>query len=202
MSKPGGPDGAVDAVNEPLLQVQSRLIDRDLVLLGWLADHGVLTTPQIARALYPSLGFAQRRLLKLLDTGVLDRFRPQRPHGGSYPYHYLLAQLGVDVVSAQRGQEELPRRDRARKTRWWLTSRANLPHRLAVNTFFTDLAVHARPTPCIASDTTVFRTEGYPVCHTNVNLASRSYFLVTTGARRGGHHAGHEEQPGCHNDNR
>jgi hypothetical protein len=28
--------------------------------------------------------------------------------------------------------------------RWWLTNRANLPHLLAVNGFFTDLAGHAR----------------------------------------------------------
>lgn len=134
-------------VSEPLLAVQYRLTDRDLRLLGWLADHGVLTTPQIAHALYPSLDFTQRRLLKLVSAGLLDRFRPQRPDGGSHPYHYLLAQLGVEVVAAQRDDEELPRRDRARKTRWWLTNRANLPHRLAVNQFFTDLAGHARTHP-------------------------------------------------------
>jgi hypothetical protein len=134
-------------VSEPLLAVQYRLTDRDLTLLGWLADHGVLTTPQIAHALFPSLDFAQRRLLKLVGAGLLDRFRPQRPDGGSHPYHYLLAQLGVEVVAAQRDDEELPRRDRARKTRWWLTNRANLPHRLAVNGFFTDLAGHARTHP-------------------------------------------------------
>ena len=134
-------------VSEPLLRVQYRLTDRDLRLLGWLADHGVLTTPQIAHALYPSLDFAQRRLLKLLQTGVVDRFRPQRPDGGSHPYHYLLAQLGVEVFAAQRAEEELPRKDRARKTRWWLTNRANLPHRLAVNGFFTDLAGYARTHP-------------------------------------------------------
>jgi hypothetical protein len=134
-------------VSEALLTVQYRLTDRDLTLLGWLADHGVLTTPQIAHALYPSVDFAQRRLLKLVGAGLLDRFRPQRPDGGSHPYHYLLAQLGVEVVAAQRDEEELPRRDRARKTRWWLTNRANLPHRLAVNQFFTDLAGHARTHP-------------------------------------------------------
>jgi hypothetical protein len=134
-------------VSEPLLRVQCRLTARDLTLLGWLADHGVLTTPQIAHALYPSLDFAQRRLLKLLAAGVVDRFRPQRPDGGSHPYHYLLAQLGVEVVAAQRAEDDLPRKDRARRTRWWLTNRANLPHRLAVNGFFTDLAGHARTHP-------------------------------------------------------
>jgi hypothetical protein len=40
--------------------MQARLTERDLTLMGWLGDHGVLTTDQIAHALYPSLDFAQR----------------------------------------------------------------------------------------------------------------------------------------------
>lgn len=134
-------------MSEPLLRLQYRLTPRHLVLLGWLADHGVLTTGQIAHALYPSLGFAQRRLGRLVGAGVLDRFRPHRVDGGSHPYHYLLAQLGVEVMAAQRDAEHLPRRDQARKRRWWLTNRANLPHLLAVNGFFTDLVGHARTHP-------------------------------------------------------
>src|SRR5690349_9687079 len=92
-------------MTDHVLRVQSALTDRDHVLLGWLADHGVLTTAQIAHALFPSLDFAQERLRKLTTLGVLARFRPQRPDGGSYPYHYVLDQLGVDVVSAQRGDD-------------------------------------------------------------------------------------------------
>jgi predicted transcriptional regulator len=130
-----------------VLRAQYRLTDRDLTLLGWLADHDVLTTDQIAHALYPSLGFAQRRLMKLTQAGVVERFRPHRWDGGSYPFHYVLDQLGVDVVAAQRAEDQLPRRDQARRRRWWLTSRANLPHRLAVNQFFIDLAGHARTHP-------------------------------------------------------
>src|SRR3954453_7337257 len=103
-------------VSEPILRVQAALTGRDLVLLGWLADHGVLTTEQIAAALFPSVNFAQRRLRALLDMRVVDRFRPQRPDGGSYPYHWLLAQLGADVVASQRG-EPVPRRDQARQRR-------------------------------------------------------------------------------------
>ena len=150
-------EGVTVAVREPrtrtpvtgeaLLRVQYRITDRDLTLLGWLADHGVLTTDQIAHALFPSLDFAQRRLLKLTKAGLIDRFRPQRPDGGSHPYHYVLSQLGVEVMAAQRDEDDLPRKDRARKRRWWLTNRANLPHLLAVNQFFTDLAGHARTHP-------------------------------------------------------
>jgi hypothetical protein len=82
---------------------------------------------------------------------VLGRFRPQKPDGGSYPYHYVLDQLGVDVVAAQRG-EPMPRRDQARLRRWHLTNRANLPHLLGVNQFFIDLAGHARTHPGASLD--------------------------------------------------
>jgi hypothetical protein len=128
---------------DPVLRVQASLTQRDHVLLGWLADHGVLTTFQIATALFPSLDYAQDRLRKLFLLNVVDRFRPNRPDGGTYPYHYVLAQLGVEVVVAQRG-EEPPRRGQAKQRRQHLTSRANLSHLLGINGFFTDLAAHAR----------------------------------------------------------
>lgn len=98
-----------------LLRSQAGLTDRDHTLLGWLADHGVLTSFQIAHALYPSLDFAQRRLRTLTQRDILGRFRPQKPDGGSYPYHYVLDQLGVDIVASQRG-DDTPRRDQARRT--------------------------------------------------------------------------------------
>ncbi|GAA4690918.1 replication-relaxation family protein [Phytohabitans rumicis] len=131
---------------EPFMRVQSRLTDRDHILLGWLADHGVLTSFQIAHALYPSLDFAQRRLRKLCDTGLISRFRPFRADGGTYPYHYVLDQLGVEIVASHRG-DELPRKDQAKKRRWHLTTRANLPHLLGTNQFFIDLAGYARTHP-------------------------------------------------------
>jgi hypothetical protein len=133
-------------MNERILRMQARLTERDLTLLGWLADHGVLTSFQIAHALYGSVDFAQRRLRKLTNDDLLGRFRPFRAEGGTYPYHYVIDQLGAEVVAAQRG-DDLPRKDRARRRRWHLTNRANLPHLLGVNQFFTDLAGHARIHP-------------------------------------------------------
>jgi hypothetical protein len=132
-------------VVDPVMRVQAQLTDRDCVLLEWLAEHGVLTSFQIAQALFPSLDYAQERLRKLVGLRVLERFRPNRLGGGSFPYHYVLAQLGLEVISAQRG-EQLQRgyRDRARRRRWQLTNRANLPHLVGVNGFFAALAGHAR----------------------------------------------------------
>ncbi|MBM0275731.1 replication-relaxation family protein [Micromonospora tarensis] len=131
---------------DPLLRLQASVTARDDQLLGWLYDHGVLTTDQIAAALFPSLDFTQRRLRRLTALRALDRFRPNKADGGSHPYHYVLDQLGYDHVHAQRG---LPRgrRDQARRRKQSLTSRPDLPHLLGGNQVFIDLAAHARTHP-------------------------------------------------------
>ncbi|HZM80153.1 MAG TPA: replication-relaxation family protein [Candidatus Limnocylindrales bacterium] len=131
---------------ELILRVQSSLTDRDYVLLEWLYDHGLLTTPQINAALFGSRRFCQRRLLTLTRHRAITRFRPFKLDGGTYPYYYLIDQLGADLIAAQRG-ENMPRPDAARQRRIHLTSRANLPHLLGVNQFFIDLAAHARTHP-------------------------------------------------------
>ncbi|SCG60369.1 replication-relaxation family protein [Micromonospora humi] len=131
---------------DPLLRLQASITARDDRLLGWLYDHGVLTTDQIAAALFPSLDFTQRRLRRLTALRAVDRFRPNKADGGSYPYHYVLDQLGYDHVHAQRG---LPRgrRDQARRRKQSLTRRPDLPHLLGGNQVFIDLAAHARTHP-------------------------------------------------------
>ncbi|MER7456322.1 replication-relaxation family protein [Micromonospora sp. NPDC126480] len=131
---------------DALLRLQASITARDDRLLGWLYDHGVLTTDQIAAALFPSLDFAQRRLRRLTVLRAVDRFRPNKPDGGSYPYHYVLDQLGYEHVHAQRGLGP-PRRDQARRRKQSLTSRPDLPHLLGGNQVFIDLAAHARTHP-------------------------------------------------------
>ena len=133
-------------MDDPVLRVQSQLTDRDRILLGWLYDHGVLTTFQIAHALFGSLDFCQRRLRALYQLRLVARFRPQRADGGSYPYHYVIDQLGAEVIAAGR-DERPPRRDHARVERRRWTSTRTLAHRLGVNGFFTDLAGYSRTHP-------------------------------------------------------
>jgi hypothetical protein len=74
---------------DPVLMVQSRLTDRDWTLLGWLADHGVLTSDQIAHALFPSLDACQRRLQTRHRAGGVSCSQGRRvdrlPHPGSPP---------------------------------------------------------------------------------------------------------------------
>jgi hypothetical protein len=60
-------------MGESIMRVQAGLTQRDLVLLGWLADHGVLTTEQIAAGLFPSVNFAQRRRRELMSKQLVDR---------------------------------------------------------------------------------------------------------------------------------
>ncbi|MFG3685478.1 replication-relaxation family protein [Micromonospora sp. NPDC047740] len=136
---------------DPLLRLQASITARDDRLLGWLYDHGVLTTDQIATALFPSLDFAQRRLRRLTTVRAVDRFRPNKPDGGSYPYHYVLDQLGYHHVHAQRGLGP-PRRDQARRRKQSLTARPDLPHLLGGNQVFIDLATHARTQPNTSLD--------------------------------------------------
>jgi hypothetical protein len=126
--------------------MQARLTNRDKQLLDWLYDHQVLTTFQIAHALFGSLDFAQRRLLRLHEVGLLERFRPLRAGGGSYPWHYLLGQLGTEIVAASRDETPPRPTDTMARMRRIATSRT-LDHRLGINQFFTDLAGYARTHP-------------------------------------------------------
>lgn len=137
--------------HDPVLAVQASLNDRSLYLLSLLYDHGVLTTPQITHALFTSSSFAQSRLLRLFGLRLIDRFRPQRPDGGSFPYHYVLDQRGVEVVAAQRLQP-LPRPGQAKARRQHLTHRAYLVHLTGVNGFFTDLLGYQRTHPDCSLD--------------------------------------------------
>lgn len=131
------------AVANPLIQLRNHATDRDRKILGWLYDHHTLTTAQIAHALFPSLDFAQRRLLTLTGLQAITRFRPNKLDGGSYPYHYLLDQLGFSYIMGERGLG-LPRRDEARRRLQSVMTRHDLRHLLGTNQFFIDLAAHAR----------------------------------------------------------
>lgn len=129
-----------------VLAVQHQLTGRDWRLLGWLYDHRVLTSFQIAHALFPTLNYAQRRLTTLTALGLVERFRPFRLQGGSHPYHYALAHIGGLLVAATRGEPPPRRGDSTARLHRIATSR-NLDHRLGINQFFTDLAGHQRAHP-------------------------------------------------------
>jgi hypothetical protein len=81
-----------------LLTELGHLGPRDRLLLRLLADHHVLTTPQIHALLFASLRRAQRRLTVLHQAGFLDRFRDRQGRGGSQPWHWILGPLGLALA--------------------------------------------------------------------------------------------------------
>jgi hypothetical protein len=121
---------------------------RDRLLLRLLADHQVLTTPQVHALLFPSLRRAQRRLTVLHRAGFLDRFRHRQGHGGSQPWRWTLGPLGFALDAAARGEAEpAPRLVRARLHA--IAASPRLDHLLGVNQFFVDLAASARARPAM-----------------------------------------------------
>ncbi len=132
--------------SDRVLAVLRQLTSRDRVLLELLYDHQVLTTDQISDALFPNLDTAQHRLVKLVALELLERFRPLREGGGSFPFRYTIGRLGAEFVAARRG-EEPPRRDRLVAARRRLATSPTLEHTLDTNGFFVAPLAHARAHP-------------------------------------------------------
>jgi hypothetical protein len=130
---------------ERLAALAGRLTGRDRQLCRLLADHRVLTTPQLVELAFPSRNAAEHRLTLLHRLGVVDRFRPHHTPG-SAPYHYVLGPLGAALLAAQTDQEPAKlgyRRDRTLA----LAHSQRLAHLLGVNGFFTALVRAARGHP-------------------------------------------------------
>ena len=127
---------------ERLADVAGRVTGRDRWLCALLAEHRVLTTPQLTQLVFPSPDAAAKRLAILYQLGLLDRFRPHHTPG-SAPYHYTLGPLGAAVLAAHHDQDPAAsgyRRDRTlalAHSRW-------LQHLVGVNGFFCALHQTAR----------------------------------------------------------
>jgi hypothetical protein len=124
------------------LDYRRTITDRDERICMDLFEHRVLTIEQISELHFTAVRRARRRLLKLAELGVLERFRPPRSPGSS-PFHYILGPVGIAIVASHRGVEpkELPlRQDRLRG----LAYSPRLDHLLAVNGFFSRLASTCR----------------------------------------------------------
>jgi len=129
-----------------LADVIPHLQPRDYVLLRLLSDHQVLTTTQIAAALYSSLRMCQHRLHQLRQLDLIDRIRlpRDRRHGGSPPGHWALGRLGHDLHTDTDAPPVSARTARHRLARH---AKTPLAHLVGTNGFFTDLLAHARTHP-------------------------------------------------------
>lgn len=117
---------------------------RDLELCLDLHEHRVLTTQHIFELRFPSVRRAQRRLLVLQQRGIVERFRPFR-FNGSHPWHYIVGEVGIEMVASWRGVERKElglRMERLRR----IAYSPRLAHLVEMNGFFCRLAYRCRTT--------------------------------------------------------
>jgi DNA-binding CsgD family transcriptional regulator len=127
-----------------------RLTPRDRLLLSWLAEHYLLSTGQIARALFGSPKTAQMRLTILHRLDVLSRFTYADPAGGTQPFLYALGPVGLRLHPTAYHDPDNPKARPARSSRDRLDRIAASPtlaHLLGINEFFTDVHAHTRTHP-------------------------------------------------------
>lgn len=125
-----------------VLETRSWLTERDRAICSDIYEHKVLTAAQIQQLHFTHPRIASRRLLKLFDHQVLDRFRP-RENTGSAPNHYILGDVGLHVIAGERGLDLRKLRDR-QLCDLKLAYSPRLRHLVAVNDFFTRLIVACR----------------------------------------------------------
>jgi hypothetical protein len=136
------PHPAVD----PLAHLR-RLTSRDRRLLAWLAEHYVLTTDQIAAALFTTRRAAQKRLLQLTDIDAVSRFAFARTNTQTSVYRYTLGPLGALLHPTAYTDPDNPAAKAPRTHLEWRARVARterLAHLTGVNQFFIDLHAHAR----------------------------------------------------------
>jgi len=133
------------------LSVYRRLTPRDRLLLSWLAEHYLLSTEQIHRALFTARRTAQMRLTILHRLQVLHRFAFAAADGGpETSYLYTLGPIGLrrhphafsdpDNLGLKAPRSSTERAERIAHSR-------RLHHLLGVNQFFIDLHAHTRANP-------------------------------------------------------
>lgn len=126
-------------------EVAAALTDRDRWLCEVLFQHKVLTTNQICDLAFDSLTTTRHRLSRLHDLRLVGRFRPNR-NTGSAPLHYVLGDMGANVVASTRSVafDRLGwRRDRSLA----IATSQRLGHLVGLNGVFTSLVRAARSRP-------------------------------------------------------
>jgi len=126
------------------MRLAGRLTDRDRQIAEDCFEHRVLTTEQLRRLHFTAAQVARRRLGKLHQLRVLERFRPTFQLGeGSSPHHWILGPAGAYVVAAGRGLErdQLPWTRQPPET---VAKSAALDHRRDTNEFATRLIQQVR----------------------------------------------------------
>jgi hypothetical protein len=130
------------------LELLARLTSRDRALLAWLAEHYLLSTQQVAHALFPSARSATLRLAALYEMEAVNRFVDVTT--GSRQYLYALGPLGALVHPTayndpDRPDARMPRTATERTER--IVGSRQLAHLLGTNQLFIDLTAYTRTDP-------------------------------------------------------
>ncbi|MGC4795604.1 replication-relaxation family protein [Micromonospora saelicesensis] len=147
-SSPGRSASSRRPTRPDRLQLLRRLTLRDRQLLDWLAEHYLLSTDQIAQALFPSRRAALLRLAALHTIDAVTRFVDVTT--GTSQYLYALGPLGAVVhptayTDPDRPSARAPRSSIERTER--IIGSAKLRHLLGVNQLFVDLHAYTHIDP-------------------------------------------------------
>lgn len=123
------------------VRILNHLTERDVQICIDLHEHRFMTTHQIFQLHFNSEYRARARTLQLFQLGLLNRFRPPK-WPGSWPWHYVLDRLGLEVVSGALDIDFSKYFDRNRPSR--LAKSRRLDHLRQVNDFFCHLAYAGR----------------------------------------------------------
>jgi hypothetical protein len=122
-------------------QVAAHLTARDRWLARVLAEHRVLTSPQIAAIAFGSRRSANHRLQKLYTWRVLDRFQPYIGRGRA-PMCYVLDTTGAHLLAHEDGLDPKDLKFRPERS-VGIAYSLRLAHLMGVNSFFTALLADA-----------------------------------------------------------
>lgn len=126
-----------------VVNLGSRLTERDRQIALDCYEHHVLTTEQLQRLHFSGIRTARARLHALYTLRILDRFRPPWRRGeGSTPNYWILDEAGAHIVSGLRGIERRELKWR-HSTALALANSAKLSHHIEINEFFARLTQEA-----------------------------------------------------------
>ncbi|BFU47724.1 hypothetical protein KRMM14A1004_59610 [Krasilnikovia sp. MM14-A1004] len=142
------PSPARSSSKRARLRLLARLTIRDRQLLDWLAEHYLLSTDQIAVALFPSKRAATLRLAALYEMEAVNRFVDVTT--GTRQHLYALGPLGALVHPSayndpDRPDAPAPRTATDRTER--IVGSRKLAHLLGTNQLFIDLHAYTRADP-------------------------------------------------------
>ena len=138
---PQRPSLRVAASAEHQARIAAHLTARDRWLARMLAEHRVLTSPQIAAIAFGSRRSANHRLQKLHAWRVLDRFQPYIGRGRA-PMCYVLDTTGAHRLAHEDGIDPTSLKFRPERS-VGIAYSLRLAHLQGVNSFFTALLADA-----------------------------------------------------------